>query len=146
MVWQQADEDKGFAVALEADVPPSLGSASNGYNRLRYEVGIGLSSDGSVTVSGENLWMIDSAQADGADLSQPPQERSLFPLETDDRQTILQRPGSRTPRGRRLVVRKVAEGGNDYFRSERTDWNITFRLAPRRLALSGVPEVRAGSR
>lgn len=39
-----------------------------------------------------------------------------------------------------MVLRKVPESGNDYFRSETSDWNNLFRLGPRRSALANLPE------
>lgn len=134
LVWQQADAARGFEMAVEVNIPTALRTA-NGYDRVRYEVGVGLE-QGSIVVTGENLWLMDSAQ------NRPPADPAptLFPLEPDDRETVVRPARSHTPAGRRLVVRKIADSGNDYFRSERTDWNISFRLAPRRLTLSGVPE------
>ena len=139
MVWEQTDAAQGFAIAVEADIPAPLQS-SNGYDRLRYEVGVGLDPEGSIVVNGENLWLLDSSQASVTDLSKGPPQRSLFPLEPDDTQTVIRPAGSQAPRGHRVVVRKVAKGSNDYFRSERNKWNISFRLDPRRLSLSGIPE------
>ncbi|MCX7853524.1 MAG: ATP-binding protein, partial [Caldilineales bacterium] len=40
----------------------------------------------------------------------------------------------------RRVLNKVPESGNDYFRSETSDWNNLFRLGPRRSALANLPE------
>lgn len=38
------------------------------------------------------------------------------------------------------MLNKVPESGNDYFRSETSDWNNLFRLGPRRSALANLPE------
>lgn len=136
LVWNQANEIDGFELALEVNIPDHLRNR-NGYDRLRYEVGVGLNLEGSIIVKGENLWLVDSSQTL---LHSPNLQRTLFPLDPDDTQRVVRSAGSKkTPRGYRVVVRKIA-GGNDYFRSEGTDWNITFRLDPRRLALFGVPE------
>jgi len=136
LVWNQTDERQGFEIAVEADIPQNLRS-TNGYDRLRYEVGVGLDEAGSIIVSGENLWLVNSGQK-----SPPPTplQLSLFPRELDDGEPVVHPARAKTPAGQRVVVRKVSPGGNDYFRSEQTGWNITFRLSPRRLALSGVPE------
>jgi len=136
LVWDQKDEAQGFEIAVEVDIPEDM-RAADSYDRLRYEVGVGLDEEGSIVVSGENLWLVNSAQ-------KPPQptspQLSLFPRELDDSKTVVHPARAKTPPGHRVVVRKVSPGGNDYFRSEQTGWNITFRLSPRRLALSGVPE------
>lgn len=131
MVWQQQMVQQGFEFAVEADVPSEL--RINGYGRVRYEVEVGLDDDGSIVVRAENLWLITSQSAS------PITQRTLFPMEMADADPIVHPPRAKTPAGYRLIVRK-ALGGNDYFRSETTGWNITFRLSPRRLALSGVPE------
>lgn len=129
MVWKLKDEQDGFEIAVEATIP-------NTERRLRYEVAIGLHQR-EIVVTGENLWLIDPLQETGKQVSKQP---TLFPLEMDDSRTLVQPANSKkTPSGYQLVVRKVA-AGNDYFRDENTGWNITYRLAPRRLALSGVPE------
>jgi len=141
MVWEQKEAQRGFAIAVEAGVPSELRPA-NGYDWLRYELGVGLSDEGSIVVNGENLWLVDSAQADAFALSSGPSQRSFFPLDPDDERTVVRPARSKKPRGYRVITRKVPESGNDYFRSERTDWNIMFRLDPRRLALSGIPEDR----
>ena len=136
LVWNQTDERQGFEIAVEADIPQNLRS-TNGYDRLRYEVGVGLDEAGSIIVSGENLWLVNSGQKSPPP---PPLQLSLFPRELDDGEPVVHPARAKTPAGQRVVVRKVSPGGNDYFRSEQTGWNITFRLSPRRLALSGVPE------
>jgi hypothetical protein len=52
---------------------------------------------------------------------------------------ILAEGRKHTPAGWRKVVNKQATG-NDYFRSEKTDWNNQFRLSPMRSALANLPE------
>lgn len=133
MVWQQKNIQHGFEVAVEANIPNQL--RTNGYESVRYEVGIGLGDNGEIVVRGENLWLLSSKDEKACSSMQ----RSLFPLEMDDSQPLVHPAGTKTLAGHRVIVRK-AYTGNDYFRSERTGWNITFRLSPRRLALSGVPE------
>jgi len=135
LVWHN-QVDKGFEIAVEVQLPADL--KPNGYDRVRYEVGIGLDTSGAITVSGENLWLVNTP----AIPTTPPPILSLFPTEpTADRGSTVVRPArSRTPAGHRLVVRKVAESGKDYFRSEKTDWNFMLRFSPQRLALSGIPE------
>jgi len=140
LVWNQTDEVRGFEIAVEVDIPHDLRSP-NGYDLLRYEVGVGLGEDGSIIVSGENLWLINSDRRSLL-FSPSPRQLTFFPEEPKDRKRVVRPSRSKTPPGHRVIVRKVSPSGNDYFRSERTKWNITFRLSPRRLALSGVPEDR----
>lgn len=135
LIWQHKDIEKGFELALEAEIPSDL--QKDGYQLLRYEVGVGLDDNSEIVVQGENLWLIAEK---AREIAQPtPRARALFPIEAEDRH-IVHPSGAKTPKGYRVVVRKVRPSGNDYFRSERTGWNISFRLSPKRLALSGVPE------
>lgn len=134
LVWKHEGVEQGFEFAVEAEIPPHL--YFNGYDRVRYEVGVGLDEQtDEIVVVGENLWLLSGKQR-----KKPPSaHRTLFPIELEDRR-IVHPSKTKTPPGYRLVVRKVSRGGNDYFRSERTKWNITFRLSQKRLALSGLPE------
>lgn len=134
LVWKQQEVEKGFEIAVEADVPTRL--RISGYDRVRYEVGVGLDAGGTIVVSGESLWLVDTSQSKPMPVVAIP----LFPLEPTDQTEIVHRARSRAPQGHRLVVRKVADSGNDYFRSEKTDWNIMLRFSPQRLALTGIPE------
>ncbi|HOT92885.1 MAG TPA: ATP-binding protein [Anaerolineae bacterium] len=140
LIWRGENIEQGFAFALEVNIPADQRVLSNGdtltYDRLRYEVSVGLGTDGSLVVSGENLWMVDTHLSRPTPAIHP----TSFPRESEDTDMVIRQARTKTPPGYRLIVRKVAESGNDYFRSERTDWNIMFRLSPRRLALSGVPE------
>ncbi len=134
LVWKHEKKSEGFEIAVEAAIPQRL--RMNGYNRVRYEVGVGLDGSGEgIVVTGENLWLISETEREPTSPEQP----TLFPSEREDRR-VVHPSGTKTPRGYRVVVRKVRPGGNDYFRSELTGWNITFRLSPKRLAFSGLPE------
>ena len=134
IVWRHERPEKGFEFAVEADIPEKL--RMNGYARIRYEISVGLGENGEgIVVTGENLWLVASTQEKEVFHT----SRSGFPMEPKER-NVVHPSGARTPKGYRVVVRKVRPKGNDYFRSERTGWNITFRLSPKRLALSSVPE------
>ena len=133
LVWLN-QADKGFEIAVEVQLPTDL--KPNGYDRVRYEIGIGLDDHGTITVLGENLWLVNTP----AISTPPPPTLTLFPMEPAEGNAVVRPARSRTPSGYRLVVRKVAESGKDYFRSEKTDWNFMLRFSPQRLALSGIPE------
>ncbi len=136
LVWRQAAVEQGFEIAVEAPLPASLGAT---FDVLRYEVRIALDAHGALSVGGENLWLIDDRQLP----SSTPKQARLFPADASEemlRHALVRPGGSRTPPGYRLVVRKNVESGNNYFRSERTDWNLALRFAAQRLALSGIPE------
>ncbi len=134
LVWNNQNIEKGFEIAIEAVLPDHL--KSNGYSHIRYEIGVGLDSAGAITVSGESLRLVDKSVAK----SFSPIPPTLFPVEPSDTGFVVHPARSKTPPGHRLVVRKVSDSGNDYFRSEKTDWNIMLRFSPQRLALTGIPE------
>ncbi len=132
--WRLPKESPGFELGLEADIPPTIETR---FRRVRYEVRVGLDPEEGIVVSAENLWLLNPA----AKAQTQPAARPLFPLDAEDT-PIVRSPRARKPKAMdfHLVVRKVETSGNDYFRSESTGWNISFRLSPKRLALSGVPE------
>lgn len=139
LIWQQHgvpldSPDSGLEFAVEANVPKTI--QLNGYQQVRYELAIGLGDTGEIVVQNENLWLI-SDKRENRHISQ----RSLFPMEMDDSNSIVHPRQKKTPVGYRVVVRK-SFAGKDYFQSETTNWNIMYQLSPRRLALSGVPEDR----
>jgi len=141
LVWNNQDDGKGFEIAVEAQLPDHV--KTNGYDRIRYEVGVGLDAKGVITVSGENVWLLSSRseKPNGLDQATP-----IFPTEPVDTGSVVRPARSRTPPGQRLVARKVAESGNDYFRSEKTDWNIMLRFSPQRLGLAESRRTKTVSR
>lgn len=127
-----------FELAVEAIVPPPVHRQKNGQAaRLRYEVSVGIQAQShEVSLLGETLWL--RPEHDDGEDTEPP--RTLFPMPQPPPAAIIRSPGQRTPPGWRRVVNKVPDSGNDYFRSEMSDWNNLFRLGPRRSALANLPE------
>lgn len=134
---QSADR---FELAVELGVPQKLRRPGNdNYERVRYEVALGKSEkNGELVIAGETLWLCPATK------SKPRPARSqleLFPTEPTASETLFSAPGKKkTPKAWRKVVNKVPESGNDYFRSETTGWNVTFRVGPRKAALAGLPQ------
>jgi hypothetical protein len=123
-------------LAVELAIPPELlQTVSTGrFRRARYEVAVSLHQDRTgVALAAETLWLIPGREH-GLD------QRQVFPSPPDPPGSIVRGPFERTPRGWRKVVSKIAHSGNDYFRSEITDWNSQFRLGPTRSALANLPE------
>ncbi len=128
-----------FEFVVEAVVPEALRYRSNsGYARARYEIRVGLHPETRETsLLAETLWLRSAATGQEARM---PGQRSLFPMPEPPPDSIIRPPRKRTPAGWRRVLNKVPESGNDYFRSETSDWNNLFRLGPRRSALANLPE------
>ncbi len=125
LTWQR--EGSSFRIALVARIPESLRQGRDPFGHVRYELEVDVT-DG-VRLQAETLWLLRRLP----DAQENPPE--LFPELRPLREIIT----SRAPKGWRKVVSKT-EGGNDYFRSERSKWNNLFRLGPTRSALANLPE------
>lgn len=132
-------EDGPFELAVEATIPQKLRSPRNsGYTRARYEVRVGMHPvTGEIGLLAETLWLGTEAPLDSG---RSMKQRSLFPMPLEPPNTILQSADRKRQPGWRRIVNKVPDSGNDYFRSETSDWNNLFRLGPRRSALANLPE------
>ena len=108
-----------FALAIELAIPTDHRRKEPKHGRCRYEVRIGAEraiNHPELRVLNETFYLKVAAPGN------------------------LMRMGKRTPAGWRRVVNKVSDSGNDYFRSETSDWNNLFRLGPRKMALANLPE------
>ncbi len=121
-------------LAIEMKIPEHLAQRENNQSFCRYEVAIGNTEDDPETrVLAESLLLLPERSA-------PLRlQRELFPVEPQAPETIL--TGIKKQKaGWRSVVKKIEESGNDYFRSETSDWNTQFRFGPTKAALANLPE------
>ncbi len=137
LVWMRRGD--AFELAVEAAIPDLLRNRRNGaYSRVRYEVRVGVHADSQeINLLSETLWLRPDL-ADNGEHTET--QRTLFPMSPSPRETIGISSGRKAPAGWRRVLNKVPDSGNDYFRSESSDWNNLFRLGPRRSALANLPE------
>jgi predicted ATPase len=137
LVWMR--QEQGFELAVEAEIPASLRERINGsYASVRYEISVGPQPDtGEVSLLGETLWLIPAL---AASIPPSPPPRTQFPMPDPPPASIVTAPRFHGRPEGRLVLNKVPESGNDYFRSETSKWNNLFRLGPRRSALANLPE------
>jgi predicted ATPase len=137
LCWMRRDD--AFELAIESAIPETLRKRKNGnYSHVRYEVRVGLLPEtGEVSLLAEALWLKPDASPGESERSR---QRVLFPEDFPAPESVVTPARKHTPPGWRRVLNKVAESGNDYFRSESTDWNNLFRLGPRRSALANLPE------
>lgn len=137
LCWMRRSD--AFELAIEAAIPPTLQPHRNGaYSHVRYEVRVGLHPTArELNLLAEALWLKGETSNGGRSRNG---QRALFPAEVEAPSSIVTGPRQRAPAGWRRVLHKVAESGNDYFRSETSDWNNLFRLGPRRSALANLPE------
>lgn len=139
LYWMRQGE--AFELAVEAAIPERLRPRKNGpYGRVRYEVRVGLSAAQSeISLLAESLWLKPDSDPPPTRQRLLAGQRSLFPMPPAPLPTIIIEPKKKSPPGWRPVLKKVPESGNDYFRSETSEWNNLFRLG-RRSALANLPE------
>lgn len=128
-----------FEFVVEAVIPETLRRRPNGgYTRVRYEVRVGTHPETRETsLLAETLWLRSEPSEQE---TRSPRQRSLFPMAEPPPESIVRPSGARALPGWRRVLNKVPGSGNDYFKSETSDWNNLFRLGPRRSALANLPE------
>ncbi len=132
IIWMH--EDREAQLALELAIPQERLARlpQNGLERARYELSLGLS-DGTPAILSETLWLVPGGEIE------PAEAQLQFPRLGPHRDSIVVPDQARSPSGWKKVVTKK-HGGNDYFMSETTKWNNPFRLGPKKLALSNLPE------
>ena len=134
LTWLRQGGGREMAVTLELpnDVVEKLAGK---YRFARYE--LGLHTDGRLGFDHETLWLTSELRPPSPT---EPQQRLDFPEPIAAPPHIITPAKQRARNGWRKVVIKVVEIGNDYFRSETSDWNNLFRLGPAKSALANLPE------
>ncbi|NCC33251.1 MAG: hypothetical protein EOM24_14730, partial [Chloroflexia bacterium] len=128
-----------FAVPAALRQPVGEHGSSTMYDRARYEVAFGLADTGDLHIRAETLWLIEHARHPASIIATDRHpEPDLFPRERTLPASLM--TTGKIPAGWQTVVRKVADGGNDYYQAEGGTWNIVYRIGPRRAALAGLPE------
>ncbi|MBL8878928.1 MAG: AAA family ATPase [Phycisphaerales bacterium] len=127
-----------FELAVELAIPQRqlelLGDSR--YQRARYAVAIeSVGKNREIRLAGENLLLIPgNGNSDGRG------ERTLFPMSPNAPQQLVLGENQKGRPGERKVLNKIVSSGNDYFLSETTQWNNSFRLGPSKSALANLPE------
>jgi AAA15 family ATPase/GTPase len=132
LTWMRSSN--WLELAVEASIPDTS-RQSNQPAKLRYEVRIGLDENSELSLLTETLWLIPIVSQS----SNGHRQSNLFPEPPKIPVRITQDPDKRSPKGWKKVVNKTTSG-NDYFKSETTEWNNMFRLGPKRSALANLPE------
>lgn len=127
----------GIEIAITLELPQELVEKLEGrYRFARYEIGI--RTEDTLGFNHETLWLCN-VPIKPAELQEAHQS-DFFPHQPEIPAHIVRPANSRSPAGWRKVVSKTVESGNDYFRSETSDWNNLFRLGPSKSALANLPE------
>jgi predicted ATPase len=132
LVWNQ--ERKAFEFVLEFQIPPEKARL---HTIARYEIAFSQNDHEGIVIEHENLWLLKSENGKRIK-TMPLVQHTLFPYELEAPEHIIHQR-KKTPAGWRKVVSKSPKG-NDYFRSENTDWNIIYRFGPRKASLARIPE------
>ncbi|MDE1953329.1 MAG: AAA family ATPase [Betaproteobacteria bacterium] len=123
----------GVEIAVTLELPNEIAEKlDQRYRYARYELGI--HTDGRLGFEHETLWLCDEIKP------RKPNKQMEFPYPETAPEHIVLPQNRRSPPSWRKVVSKVVESGNDYFRSETSDWNNLFRLGPTKSALANLPE------
>lgn len=134
LVWRR-DADY-FELAVELSVPARLQGRVDAPEIARYELSVKVDrQDGAIGFQAETLWLAPGRK----DSPARPVERP-FPSLQEPPEHVVRMPNQKAPPGWRKIVKKIPEGGNDYFQSETSRWNNQFRLGPERSALGNLPE------
>jgi predicted ATPase len=129
LTWMR--QSHRFELAVDLAIPENLRDVGKA-TEARYEIALeaqGVSQE--VQLAAETLWL------KGMPDSPVDHPTTLFPLGRPAPPTLLH---EKKPKGWKKVVNKIAAAGNDYFMSETTDWNNSFRLGPNKSALANLPE------
>lgn len=127
LTWMGAGES--FELAIELDIPEYLRAGAK-FGFARYEVSLRTTpNQEQIMLDHETLWLLPLEAS-------PQSERlpQLFPFPSEAPRSLQ----ATSTRGWRKIVTKTRTG-NDYFRSEKSEWNNQFTLGPNRSALSNLP-------
>jgi predicted ATPase len=124
-----------FQLALEAELPAhvieQMAPEKQKFNRVRYEVEIGLdTSRNEIGLDHETLWMRQEAE------EPPAAQRPLFPAEQPDPVSILRRSG----RGLLAAINKTPGGNDNYYpEGKKKSFKPSYRLGRSASALANIP-------
>ena len=139
LLWKQ--QGNKFEIAIDIEIPQDIQAnlKDKDFSLVRYEISLQSDSQKGVVIGGENLWLTKGISANLPDYSnQQKDQMALFPREPQEPVSVFS-PRRRTPAGWRKIISKSAQG-NDYFRSETTDWNIIYKFGPAKASLARMPE------
>ena len=124
-----------FELAVELAIPAAQRELlpGHGYQRCRYEVGIGID-----PTTHENALLGERVLLGPLSAPTPPRPQLNFPCSFTAPSTIL--TSRQAPTGWRTVVNKVSGGNDNFYDETGKGWDHAFRLGPQRSALANLPE------
>ncbi len=138
LVWMGRDVEEGFEFSLSCLLPKEyhVTLRKDTFNAIKYLLKVGFDPNaGEVGILREDLYLFNT----NYDIKEKV-NRTLFPEVFPDPRIVPVGGKIRTPKGHRLVVRRREYGRRVYLKSEKTDYNITLDVNPRKSALSVILE------
>lgn len=132
LVWMGVG--RSFQLAVEADIPDSVKKEMHDtkqcFNRLRYEVEVGLEPESNeVGLDHETLWLLKPQ------LPEEPVQREFFPMSQTSVDSILGRSG----KDRKTVITKKPGGNDNYYTEGKKSYQPSFKLGRGKSALANIP-------
>ncbi len=133
LLWNQSKDYCEFALEFMLPV-----TQKQKYKTARYEIALAQNEIEGIVIEHEQLWLMKDGNGKTPLKDQQAKQLFVFPTEPEAPEHIITLR-RKTPPGWRKVVSK-SNKGNDYFRSENTEWNITYRFGPQKASLARIPE------
>jgi predicted ATPase len=136
LMWQGHASNAGFELAVESPIPAAVQAQMlqemQRFTHVRYEVEVGLDAlSNEIGLNHETLWLVTAP----ADEQQP--QRELFPDVPAQPQSVMVRSG----RDRKVAVKKVASGNDNFYPDGDGSYVPSFKLGRRKAALAHLPAV-----
>jgi predicted ATPase len=128
-------QGNSFEIALELEIPDNIKQKlkNKDYSLVRYEISLKLDDEKGIIINNENVWLLKESSKEKKVI-----QIDIFPREYEEPESLISHRKN-TPIGWRKVISKSSQG-NNYFRSEITDWNMTYKFGPLKSSLVGMPE------
>ena len=133
LVWRRTFDP--FELAIDLSIPAQKTDLfeNRQYNRCRYEIAIGPSTEtGETAILAERVLLLPDVPQEDVECEQ----QTLFPIDRPMPGTLA------LPRlrGARTIVHKVHGSNDNFYYETGTGWDHSFKLGPRRSALANLPE------
>lgn len=133
LVWQGSDS-LSFQLAVEASIPQAvherMADDMKKYRQVRYELEIGMDPvNNELGINHETLWVREP--------SAPPldRQRALFPATAPIAVNVMSKAG----KGRKVLLRKVPDGNDNYYPEGEPSYTPSFKLGKAKAALAHIP-------
>lgn len=138
-LWR--NKGNSFEIAIEFSIPKDIKQKlkTKDYSYVRYEISIARDAKKGIIIDGEGLWFLKEEKNGSNGKLKEPKQPLLFPKEIGNVEHILRLFEKRAPSGWKKIISK-SDRGNDYFKSETTNWNIIYKFGPSKSTLARVPE------